>query len=237
MSSPAPALLVAAIALVLALAGGAMALPGENRVDGSDIEKGAVTHKAFKKGAVTSKATAARAVTNAKLGDASVDAAKLAPGEAVHLVGAPGEVPFGNGGEGDCVWGNPQPGDPVSGMRPAGFYRDPLGIVRMQGVAIPHAGPAGDGMCNPGAPGESEDGIVFALPAGYEPSALVLAGPGSLITGAGGASLSGVEVPPNSVFGGGSATLDGAAYRAAAGATPGGAARISARYARKLGLR
>jgi hypothetical protein len=71
---------VSVIALVLALAGSAIALPGKGSVDKNDLAKGAVTKKAIKKGAVTKKAIKANAVTTPAIADASVTAAKLAAG-------------------------------------------------------------------------------------------------------------------------------------------------------------
>lgn len=219
---PSPALVVSIIALVLALAGGATALPGNNKVGKNDIKKGAVTKKAIKKGAVKTRALKDGAVTNPKLADASVDAAKLAPSEAVHLVGAPGEPQFGNGGEDDCIWRNTELGDPISGARPAGFYKDPFGLVHMQGVAIAQDGPGGDGSCDPGDPGESEDGVVFPLPTDYQPDGPVLGLGGALtaVTGTSGANFSGTEIPPGGVWSSSVAILDGIEYRTVVGATP-----------------
>lgn len=74
---PSAGLIVAMIALVLALAGSAVALPGKGSVDKNDLAKGSVTKKAIKKGAVTKKAIGKAAVTSAALADASVGATKL----------------------------------------------------------------------------------------------------------------------------------------------------------------
>ena len=52
---PAPALIVAIIALVAALTGSAIALPGRNSVDSNDIQKGAVKAKQIAKNAIKSK--------------------------------------------------------------------------------------------------------------------------------------------------------------------------------------
>ena len=51
-----PSMAVAFVALVAALAGTAVALPGKGSVTKDDLKKGAVTKKAIKKGAVTKKA-------------------------------------------------------------------------------------------------------------------------------------------------------------------------------------
>ncbi len=77
---PSPGLLVGVIALVLALAGSAVALPGKGSVDKNDLAKGAVTKKAIKKGAVTKKALAANAVATSALADGAVTTPKLASG-------------------------------------------------------------------------------------------------------------------------------------------------------------
>ena len=50
---PSPALIVAIIALIAALAGGAVALPGKNKVDKNDIKRNAVKGKQVKDNALT----------------------------------------------------------------------------------------------------------------------------------------------------------------------------------------
>lgn len=69
---------LAVIALVMAMAGGAVALPGKNKVDKGDLQKGAVTKKAIKKSAVTTAAIRKGAVKSISIVDAAVDSAKLA---------------------------------------------------------------------------------------------------------------------------------------------------------------
>jgi hypothetical protein len=68
----------------------------------------------------------------------------LAQPEAVHLVGAPGEPAFGAGTSN-------------SGTTPAGFYKDPFGIVHLQGTV------------NTGA----TSATIFTLPAGYRPGSQI----------------------------------------------------------------
>lgn len=75
---PSAGLVVAVVALVFALSGAAVALPGKNKVDKNDIAKNAVTAKALKNGAVTGPKLGAGAVTEAKLGAGAVTSAKLA---------------------------------------------------------------------------------------------------------------------------------------------------------------
>lgn len=67
-----PALLVAVIALVAALAGSAVALPGKNQVDKNDLKKGSVTKKALKKNAVTSKAIKNNGVTGTDVNESTL---------------------------------------------------------------------------------------------------------------------------------------------------------------------
>jgi hypothetical protein len=64
---PSPALGVALLALVLAMSGAAVALPGKAGVKKDDIAKGAVTAKAIAKNAVQSKNIKSNAVTGAKV--------------------------------------------------------------------------------------------------------------------------------------------------------------------------
>lgn len=75
-----PGLVVGVVALVFALAGSAVALPGKNKVDKNDIRKGAVKTKALKDGAVTQAKLKDGAVTAAKLNDGAVDGSKVADG-------------------------------------------------------------------------------------------------------------------------------------------------------------
>lgn len=213
---PSPALIASVIALVLALAGGATALPGKNKVKKNDIKKGAVTKKAIKKGAVTAKALRAGAVTETSIAAAAVTPAKIGPREAAHLVGAPGEPQFGNGGEGDCVWQNLPPGaEGISGLAPVGFYKDQLGAVHLQGIANAVDGPGGDGDCDSGDPNELEDGFVFALPPGYQPTNLNYLTGGligfQLVASAAGGTIEGQPLPPGQVFAQDVALLDGIA--------------------------
>jgi len=74
---PSAGLVVAVVALVFALSGAAVALPGKNKVDKNDIAKNAVTSKALKNGAVTEAKLGAGAVTSAKLADNAVTGAKV----------------------------------------------------------------------------------------------------------------------------------------------------------------
>jgi hypothetical protein len=77
---PSPGLVVAIAALVAALAGTAVALPGKNSVDGNDLRRAVVKTKNIKNGAVTTAKIRAGAVRTARIGDNAVNSAKLAPG-------------------------------------------------------------------------------------------------------------------------------------------------------------
>lgn len=89
---PSAALVISMVALVFALAGSAIALPGKGRVDKNDLAKGAVTKKAIKKNAVTKKAIKAGAVNSAKLADGAVSSGKVADGAVTSAKLANGSV-------------------------------------------------------------------------------------------------------------------------------------------------
>lgn len=74
---PSPALGVALLALVLAMSGAAVALPGKAGVKKDDIAKGAVTAKAIAKNAVQSKNIKSNAVTGAKVKNSSLTGADV----------------------------------------------------------------------------------------------------------------------------------------------------------------
>jgi hypothetical protein len=208
---PSPALIVALLALVAALAGTATALPGKNSIDKNDIKKNAVKSKNIKKGQVKSS----------DIADGQVQEIDLAPAEDPRLVGAPGEPEFGNGGEGDCDWRNVTPADTggiESGIGPLTFYKDPYGVVRLAGLAIGADAAGGDGDCDPTDPGETEDGVVFALPPGYRPAGLIygVAAGGALIAPDAGANFLGLTIEAGGVFSIGSSLVgDLVSFRAA----------------------
>ena len=158
---PSAALIVALVALVAALAGTAVALPGKNSVDKNDIKKNAVKSKAIKNGQV-------KAVD---IADGSVGAAELVDSEPFRLVGTPGQPVFDNGGNGDCVWTNANSDSALGAAAPVAFYKDADGVVHLSGVAVSEDGAGGDGECA----GEfnddtNRDGVVFILPPEYRPA-------------------------------------------------------------------
>jgi hypothetical protein len=93
---PSPAMIVAFVALVAALSGTAVALPGRNLITSDDIRRGAVKNADIGRGAVSSTKLRNRVVTNAKLANGAVGTAKIAndavTGEKVNE-GTLGQVP------------------------------------------------------------------------------------------------------------------------------------------------
>ena len=74
---PAPGLVVAIVALVAALAGSAVALPGKNTVDGNDLRAGVVKAKNIKNSAVTRAKIRVNAVTGARVANESLSGADI----------------------------------------------------------------------------------------------------------------------------------------------------------------
>lgn len=157
---PSPALVVAIVALVVAMAGtgyAASQLPGGS-VGSKQLKSNAVTTAKIKKNAVTGAKIKKKTITGSdinlnKLGtvpsaNAANVANSLAPMEATHLIGAPGEPGF-EGGAFNI------PGGPGIGFPPAGFYKDHDGIVHLQGFVASGAPPLG---------------AVFTLPVGFRPA-------------------------------------------------------------------
>ncbi|HEX2129807.1 MAG TPA: hypothetical protein VHF58_11375 [Solirubrobacterales bacterium] len=223
---PSPALIVALIALVAALAGTATALPGKGSVDKNDIKKNAVKSKAIKNKAVKKADLKPGSVDGSRIADASVGAADLAPQEPFRKVGDPGQPAFFDGGEGDCVWshgfqgGGMSPIGDISNLGPLSFAKDSLGNVQMRGAATAEDGGGGDGVCNPSDPDEVEDAIAFTLPVGYRPEHTYV-NFGGLVLPSAGANVEGQALPGGSVVGGflGSGAgvlMDTTLYRAAA---------------------
>jgi hypothetical protein len=76
--SPSPAMAVAFVALLAALSGTAVALPGRNTVDSGDLKKNSVRTSDIRRGAVTSSKLRNSAVTRAKIRNGTITGAKLA---------------------------------------------------------------------------------------------------------------------------------------------------------------
>jgi hypothetical protein len=108
---------------------------------GSDIVESSLAQ--VPSAASADNATSAATATNAtQLGGTAASGYAKNTYEGVHLVGAAGEPAFGTG------WSNFG-----GGFTPAGFYKDSLGIVHLQGLV----------NTGPGA-------VAFVLPAAYRPS-------------------------------------------------------------------
>ncbi len=129
--TPSPAFVVSMIALFIALGGTSYAaitrLPA-NSVGTKQLKNNAVTAAKIKNGAITA----------AKISHSAVAAATV--------VGAPGAPAY----EGTWQAAESSADDGVS------FYKDPWGIVHLQGNAANSNGP--------------QEGTIFTLPAGYRPA-------------------------------------------------------------------
>jgi hypothetical protein len=97
---PTPALFVALIALVMAMSGAAVALPGKNSVDATDLAKGSVTTRAIAKGAIGSKQIDGESIKGNRIKDAGVTDAKLADGAVTEAKIADGAVTAAKVGDG-----------------------------------------------------------------------------------------------------------------------------------------
>lgn len=170
---PSPAMAVALIALVAALTGSAIALPGKGRVDSGDIKNNSVRGEDLRNGGIgtadvkkdgltggdinertlrtvpraSDAFTATHAANSSQLGGVGPEGYLKAPTEAMRLVGAPGNPGFQTG------WANF--GDGNAG---AGFFIDQFGVVHLQGLV------------NPPANSATTPSPIFILPEGYRPS-------------------------------------------------------------------
>jgi hypothetical protein len=153
---PSPAMIVALISLVVAMAGttyAAIKLP-KNSVGPKQLKKNAVTKPKIKKNAVTGAKVKDQSLTGkdinlAKLGTVPTaqTANSIAPAEPVHLVGAPGEPGFENG---SSNFG----GEEGIITEPVGYFKDHDGVVHLQGIA----------KVGTGFP------VIFSLPPGFRPA-------------------------------------------------------------------
>jgi hypothetical protein len=177
-SRPSPAMAVAFVALLAALSGTAIALPGTNSVDSGDIKNGQVKNKDVRRNAITGakvKNSALRGadVRNDSLTGLDINESTLAQvpsantantansansantANTANNVAAPENfheigAPGEPGFQNGCA--NVPPAPPLS-FEPVGFYKDREGRVHLKGVY----------ECP--APG----GVAFQLPAGYRP--------------------------------------------------------------------
>ena len=189
----------------------------DGAVAGGDLAQGAVGGAQIAEGAVGRGQIANGAVGGEQIAEGVIGESHIVPMEPFHLVGTPGEPQFSDGGEGDCVWTDGL--EYARGLARTGFAKDAFGRIWLQGVATATDGPGGDGRCDFADPGESEDGLAFALPSGYRPEHFDISGlrQGILIAPDAGAEFSGTVIPPGGVYSAlkGNAVLDGVSIRAA----------------------
>ena len=136
---PSPATMIAVVALVAALAGTAVALPGKKSVKANDLAKDAVTSRAIKNDAVRPDDLAPRAHLWAEVGAEAVLRSGSEPNIVVSRVGpAQGSylVDFNRGEIGTCSAVAQISGFTPGGNIPAGFVAtelDPAGdAVRVE---------------------------------------------------------------------------------------------------------
>ncbi len=77
-SRPSPAMIVAMAALVMAMSGAAIALPGKGKVQTNDLKNGSVTKKKIAKGAVGSAQIIGKSIKGNRLKDGAVKSKQLA---------------------------------------------------------------------------------------------------------------------------------------------------------------
>jgi hypothetical protein len=238
---PSPAMAVAFVALLAALSGTAVALPGKNTVDSGDLKKNAVRNADIRNNAVNGKkvknsSLASGDVKNESLtgGDVKNDsligsdinestlgkvpsaatadlANTVAASEAYHEVGTAGNPSFGAGCTNAVVSGAPDV------FEKAAFYKDLEGVVHLRGMI----------ECDPGATSDATN-IAFQLPAGYRPRNGKLQvfpnaiggnstppAPLFVIAGAGIPAGTGLVIPDGGVaVSDGNTSLDGTSFRA-----------------------
>jgi hypothetical protein len=174
---PSPALVIAVLALVVAMAGtgyAAFKLP-KNSVGTRQLKKNAVTGAKVAKASLTgqdidlaqlgtvpaatnaahaaSADSAAQATSALNAGHANTadSANSIPPAGPIHFVGTPGEPPFLSGSANHPL---PVPG---GNYQRVGFYKDHEGVVHLEGVV--DAGKEG-----------ATPGLIFVLPPGYRPA-------------------------------------------------------------------
>jgi hypothetical protein len=240
---PSPAMAVAFVALLAALSGSAIALPGKNTVDSGDIKKNAVKSADIGKNQVKNTDIANNAVTGKKVksnsllgadvresslglvptanransaGSADV-ANRLAAPEAYREIGTPGNPGFGAGCH-NLVPVAPNP----DVFEKAAFFKDHNGIVHLRGTI----------ECDPTGANPNNN-IAWQMPPGYRPRngrlqvfANAICGgtcssstpPGSpifFIAGAGVPPVGPTVVPEGGLLtGDGNTSFDGISYRA-----------------------
>jgi hypothetical protein len=238
---PSPAMAVAFVALLAALSGTAVALPGKNTVDSGDLKKNAVKNADIAKNAVNSKkvknssiiggdvkneSLTGADVTNDSLtgndinestlgkvpSTATADLANsVAASEGYHEIGTAGNPSFGAGCTNAVVSGAPDV------FEKAAFYKDLEGVVHLRGMI----------ECDPSST-NPDTNIAFQMPAGYRPRngklqvfPNAIGGnntpptPLFIIAGAGIPAGTGLVIPDGGVaVSDGNTSLDGTSFRA-----------------------
>ena len=237
---PSPAMAVAFVALLAALSGTAVALPGKNTVNSGDIKNGQVKGKDIGKNTVTGKKVKNSSLTGGDVkneslagGDVTNDslvgddinestlgkvpsagtadlANSVAASEGYHEIGTAGNPSFGAGCTNAVVSGQPDV------FEKAAFYKDLVGVVHLRGVI----------ECDPSSTNPNAS-IAFQLPAGYRPrngkvqilpnaiGAGSTSGPVFIIAGAGVPPIGTTVIPDGGLAAGdGATTLDGTSFRA-----------------------
>lgn len=143
---------MATIAVFLALGLGTAWALGANSVKSKHIVNGQVKDVDLGDGAVT-----AAKVGDDSLGAEQIDESSLFDDEDLRLVGAQGQPEFRDQGD-ECPWSNYDDQHP-----PAGFFRDQLGFVHLQGFV---KATSEGGGCSYALGGDS----IFSLPQGYTPA-------------------------------------------------------------------
>ena len=170
MRRPTPATVIAVIALVVAMAGGAYATlrAPKNSVVSRSIRNGQVKRADLGAGAVNGAKIADGSVSGADIQDGAVGAGDLAPGavagEATTTIAPNPQAstdPCDSGQAGvfcGIATGTPTPGYWVnvgSGFAPGAFFRDPQGVVHLSGLVK---------VAYPTSPQR-----ILTLPTGYRP--------------------------------------------------------------------
>lgn len=150
--------MVTILAFVMLSGGAAYAASqlGKNSVGAKQLKKNAVTTAKVKKEAITAAKVKKGTLTGKqinlnKLGTVpsathAASADSIPPAEPIRLIGAPGQPGFENGATN-------VPGEGPLSFQQAGFYKDVLGIVHLEGVVKKGSSP-----------------IIFTLPSGYRPA-------------------------------------------------------------------
>lgn len=174
---PSPALVVAVLALIVAMAGtgyAAFKLP-KNSVGAPQLKKNAVNGAKVAKGSLTGQdidlaklgtvpaaveaahatsadsATQAKSALSASHASTADSANSIPPAGPIRFVGTPGEPPFLSGSV------NHPLSVPGGSYQRVGFYKDHEGVVHLEGVV--DAGKEG-----------AVPGLIFVLPPGYRPA-------------------------------------------------------------------